>query len=142
MGLCHGQKLLFHKNDYREAFYKTGDVITFKLKHTPGRFSGSILGFEGDSLILFSGYKVNPAHISHLYVDQKTKGWYIFRYKYVKIFTIAGIGYLIIDILNRGILDPGTLKFSGTMLFSALVAKCVISNKHKIKGRRKLLIIH
>jgi hypothetical protein len=138
---CYGQKLLFHKNRHREALYKVGDVISFRVKNSDSKISGQIRSFE-DSLIVFQNFKVNPNKITHLYVDSKTKNWYILRYKYEKIFLISGIGYLLLDVLNTGELSKETLVISGSLVAAGLLAKWLISDRIRIKGRRKLVIIH
>jgi hypothetical protein len=138
---CYGQKLLFHKNRHREALYKVGDVISFRVKNSDSKISGQIRSFA-DSLIVFQNFKVNPNKITHLYVDSKTKNWYILRYKYEKIFLISGIGYLLLDVLNTGELSKETLVISGSLVAAGLLAKWLISDRIRIKGRRKLVIIH
>ena len=138
--ICDGQKLLFHQSRHKEALYKTGDIISFRLKNNKSKITGQIRGFE-DSLVVFRNYKVNPNEITHLYVDSKTKSWYILRYKYEKIFLIAGVGYLLLDVLNTGELSEKTLIISGSLVSAGLLAKWLINDRIKIKGRRKLLII-
>jgi hypothetical protein len=97
--IVSGQKLLFHKNRYRQALYKIGDEVSFRMNNDRTKVTERIIGFE-DSLIVFQSFKVNPSKITHLYVDSKTKGWYILRYKYKRIFIIAGFGYLLLDAAN------------------------------------------
>lgn len=138
--ICYGQKLLFHKKRHREALYKEGDVISFNLRNDKSKITGQIRGFE-DSLVVFSGFKINPKEITHLYVDDKTKKWYIFRYKYEKIFLIAGVGYPLLELINNGEVDKEILIIGGSLITTGLLAKWLISNKIKIKGRRRLLII-
>jgi hypothetical protein len=138
--ICWAQNLLFHKNRHRQALYKQGDVISFKLKNDKSKIAGQIRDFE-DSLIVFQGFKVNPNEITHLYVDSKTKVWYILRYKYEKIFLIAGVGYTLLELINQGEMDKETLIVSGSLISAGLLARWLISDKIKIKGRRRLLII-
>ncbi|HPM32153.1 MAG TPA: hypothetical protein PLJ60_17605 [Chryseolinea sp.] len=138
--ISYGQKLLFHKSRHREAIYKKGDKISFRLKNAKSKITGQIIGFE-DSVIAFQGFKINPEQISHLYVDSKTKIWYVMRYKYEKIFLIAGIGYSFLELVNEGEVDKETLIISGSLITVGLLARWLISDKIKIKGRRRLLII-
>lgn len=135
-----GQKLLFYKKSYRQAYYKTNDVISFRLQGSREKITGKIKGFE-DSLIVFEGRKVDPRQISHLYVDAKTKTWYILRYKYEKIFMFAGITWLVTDLVNSGQVSPKTLVISGSLIGASLLARLLISDSMKIKGKRKLLIV-
>jgi len=136
----NSQKLLFQKNRYRQALYEPGDQLTFRLKGSRTKIFGQILGFE-DSLIVFRDFKINPAKISHLYVDAKTRIWFILRYKYSKLLLIAGTGYLFLDAVNSGEFREKTLIISGTLIGAGLLAKIFISERMKIKGRRKLVII-
>jgi hypothetical protein len=141
VSICYGQKLLFHKNRHREAIYKKGDEISFRLKNDKSKITGQIIGFE-DSVIVFPGFKINPRRISHLYVDSKTKIWYILRYKYERIFLIAGTGYPLLELVNHGEIEKETLIISGSLITAGLLARWLISDKIKIKGRRRLVIIH
>jgi hypothetical protein len=138
--VCWGQKLLFHKNRFRQALYKEGDVISFKVKDDRSKITAQIKGFK-DSVIVFESFEVNPSRITHLYVDSKTKTWYILRYKYEKIFLIAGLAYPLLELINQGQLDKETLMISGTLIAAGLLARWLIDDKIKIKGRRRMLII-
>jgi hypothetical protein len=137
---CCGQKLLFYKNRHRQALYKEGNVISFRVNNDKSKVTAQIIGFE-DSLIVFQGFKLNPKVISHLYVDGKTITWYILRYKYERIFLFSGSGYLILDVLNTGELNEKTLIISGSLIAAGLLARWLISDAIKIKGQRKLQII-
>lgn len=138
--ISYGQKLLFHKNRNREAFYKVGDIISFRLNNDKSKISGPIKDFE-DSLIVFQNFKVSLNEITHLYVDNKIKTWYILRYKYKKLFIISGVGYLLLDVLNNEELNKNTLIISGSLIAAGLLAKWLISDTIEIKGRRRLLIL-
>jgi hypothetical protein len=138
--ICYGQKLLFHKNRHRQAFYKEGDVISFRLKNDKSKITGQIRGFE-DSLIVFLDFKIDPKKITHLYVDGKTKSWYILRYKYEKMFLIAGVGYPLLELVNNGEVDKEVLIIGGSLITAGLFTRWLISDKIKIKGRRRILII-
>ena len=136
-----GQSLLyFKKNGHREAVYAVGDKLTFELKATKTKVSDRIIGFQ-DSLILFLHYSLNPNEIAALYVDEKTKIWFIFRYKYEKVFFLAGGLFLPIDIINTGKVEPKALAVSGALLGAGLLARWLISKKLRITGKRKLLVI-
>lgn len=137
--ICCAQKLLFHKNRHRQALYKQGDVISFRLKKDKSKITRQIRGFE-DSLIVFEDLKVNPNQITHLYVDAKTKIWYFLKYKYEKIFLIAGVGYPLLELINQGEVSKETLMIGGPLIAAGLLARWLISDKIKIRGRRKLLI--
>lgn len=138
--ICWAQKLVFHKNRNRQALYEEGDIISFRLKNEKSKTTGQIRGFE-DSLIVFQSFKVNPKDITHLYVDSKTKVWYILRYKYEKIFLIAGFGYPLLELVNQGEVDKEALVIGGSLVVAGLLARWLIDDKIKIKRRRRLLII-
>ncbi len=137
---CPAQKLLFHKNRHQEVSYEIGDKISFRVKGSRDKITRQITRFQ-DSLILFRDYQVNPDSISHLYVDNKTKIWYIMRYKYEKLFLIAGIGYPLIDAINTGELDSTTLIIGGSLIGAGLLARWLIRDTIKIRGKRKLEIV-
>jgi hypothetical protein len=132
--------LLFHKNRYREAHYVVSDVITFRLKGERKKIKAEIVGFE-DSLIVFNGFKVNPEDITDLYLDPKTQIWYAVRYKYARMFAIAGAGYMLIDLVNYGDLQESTVVIGTSLITAGVIAHILISRRFKIKGRRRLAII-
>ncbi|MGM9508868.1 hypothetical protein ACS5NO_14120 [Larkinella sp. GY13] len=132
--------LLFSKKSYRQVLYKQGDIISFRLKEDKSKFTAQIEGFE-DSLILLGGMKVKLVDITHLYVDDKTKDWYIIRYKYKRIFPVAGVGFLLIDAFNTHYFDKKTLIISGYLVCVGLLAKWLIKDSIRIRGRKKLAII-
>lgn len=136
-----GQRFLyFRKNGHREAVYGVGEVVTFEVRGTGQKVSERIVGFE-DSLLVFTYYKLNVNQITALYVDDKTKIWFILRYKYEKLFFIAGTAFLPISILNTRKIEPPALVVSGALLSAGLLAHWLISRKLRIRGQRKLVII-
>jgi len=135
------QKLLFHKNNYREVFYQAGETITFRVKGDRSKISAQIKGFEGN-LIVFPNFKINSEEISDIYVDSKTRTWFILRYKYKSILPIIGFGYMLLDFINTGSLSKETVVVGSSFIAAGLLAKILISEKIKIKGRRKLVVIH
>jgi hypothetical protein len=134
------QKLIFHKNRYRQATYKTGDRIAFQLKGDKTKHTDLIRGFE-DGQILFRDYQIDPREISHLYVDDKTRVWFILRYKYEKLFLLAGAGFLTLELLNTGELNEETLLIGGSLITAGALARLLISKKMRIRGKRRLLIV-
>ena len=132
--------LLFHKNRYREAHYVPGDVITFRIKGARKKIKSEIIAFE-DSLIVFNGFKVRPKDITDLYVDPKTQIWYAVRFKYARMFLIAGAGYMLIDLANYGDLHQSTVVVGTTLITAGVIAQVLVSRRIRIKGRRRLEII-
>jgi hypothetical protein len=138
---CFSQKLLFHKNRYKEVIYQAGETISFNLKNDGSKISGQIKGFEGN-LIVFQDFKVNSEDVTSIYVDAKTRSWFILRYKYQKVLLFIGLGYMLLDFINTGSLSKETVVLGSTLVAASLLAKIIISEKIKIKGRRKLVVIH
>ena len=100
--------------------------------------TGEIVEFR-DSTIVFRGFEVNVGEISSLYIDEKTKWW--LRYKVQQLSLLAGGGYLLLDVINNGELSQNTLIISGTLIGVGIVAKFLVGNRIKIRGRTKLRII-
>ena len=138
---CFSQKLLFHKTTYKEAIYKTGDFITFKLKNNKAKITEEILGFE-DSLIVFQDLKVNPKDITRLYIDNKTQNWQIRRNQYSSTLIAAGIGYFLISAINSRKFTEKNLNVSASFIATGLLIRFLMKDYYKIKGQRKLLIIN
>lgn len=131
---------MFQKNRRRTAFYEQGDLISFRLHNDKTKYTFEILGFE-DSVFVVSNYKINPKDISHLYVDDKTKIWYVFKYKYEKIFFLAGAGYLLASVINEKTVSKEAATISGSLGGAAILARLLVNNKIRIKGKRRLVII-
>jgi hypothetical protein len=112
---CISQKLHFHKNRYKGVFYLAGETITFRLKGNNSKIRAQIRGFDGN-FIVFPDLKINPDEISHLYVDDKTRTWFILRYKYKTVLPIIGLGYALLDFINTGSLSKETVIFSSAFI--------------------------
>ena len=134
------EMLMFKKNKRRQAYYQAGDEISFRLKGDRRKITDVIRDFE-DSLIVFRNYMVNPKEITHLYVDEKTNVWYVLRYKYERLFFFAGGGYLLLDVLNTGQLTEETAVISGCLIGAGILARALISDAIRIKGRKRLYIL-
>ncbi|MFM9837894.1 MAG: hypothetical protein ACKVOQ_06495 [Cyclobacteriaceae bacterium] len=138
---CFSQRhllMLEKKNKNKTVYYKAGDVISFKIIGNKSKTKGEIVELK-DSVIVFKGYEVHINKIACLYIDEKTKWW--LRYKIAQLSLIAGIGYLALDVINTGELKKETLIVSGTVIGVGLLAKLLISNKIKIRGKTKLRIL-
>lgn len=136
---CAQACLMFQKNSLRTAFYKKGDQISFRLHNDKTKHTFQILGFE-DSVFVVRNYKIDPKEISHLYIDNKTKIWYVFKYKYEKIFFFAGVGYLAASVINEKTVTKETAIISGSFGGGAILARLLVDNKIRIKGKRRLAI--
>jgi hypothetical protein len=134
------EMLMFKKNKRRQAYYKAGDIISFRIKGERRKITDVIRDFE-DSVIVFRDYRLNPSQITHLYVDKQTVVWYIFRYKYERLFLFAGGGYLLLDVLNTGELSGETAVIGGSLICAGVLARFLISDAIKIRGRKKLYIL-
>lgn len=138
---CFGQTnylMLQKKNKNKNAYYKIGDVISFKVNGRKSKIKGEILELK-DSVIVFRGYEINVNEITHLYIDEKTKWW--LRYKVEQISLIVGGGYLLLELINTGELNRDVMITSGTLIGVGLLAKLIIGNKIPINGRTKLRIL-
>ena len=130
--------MLQKKNKNKNAYYKPGDEISFRLNGSKRKKTGVILELK-DSVIVFHGFEVRVNEISSLYIDEKTKWW--LRYKVEQLGLIAGIGYLTLDLINSGQLSSETLVISGSLIGVGLLGKLLIGNRIKIRGRTKLRIL-
>lgn len=139
--MVFGQRTLLmlqKKNKNKNAYYKLGDEISFRIEGSKRKISGEILDLK-DSVIVFHGFEVRVDEISSLYIDEKTKWW--LRYKVEQIGLIAGGGYLVLDLINTGQFNKETLVISGSLIGVGLIGKLLIGNRIKIKGRTKLRIL-
>lgn len=130
--------MLQKRNKNKNAYYKVGDEISFRVIGSKERISGEILDLK-DSAIIFRGFEMPVNQISNLYIDEKTKWW--LRYKVEQLGLLAGGGYLIVDLINTGELNKETLIISGSLICVGIIGKLLIGNRIKIKGRTKLRII-
>jgi hypothetical protein len=121
--------------------YRKGDVISFRLKGDKQKITGQIEGIE-DSLIVFRYFKIHPNEISHLYLDKRTKLLYFMKYKYARLFMIAGAGYLILEVINEGEPSEDTLVISGTLIGAGLLAKWIWGNRIPLRGKKRLVILN
>jgi hypothetical protein len=138
---CFSQRsllMLQKKNKNKTVYYKAGDVISFKIIGNRFKTKGEIVELK-DSVIVFKGYEVPINKIFCLYIDEKTRWW--LRYKIAQLSLIAGTGYLVLDVINTGELKKETLIVSGTVIGVGLLAKLLISNKIKIRGKTKLRVL-
>jgi hypothetical protein len=133
--------LIFTKGPYREVRYSMGDIITFKIKTHPEGITDQIIGFE-DQTIRFRNYTVNVTEITHMYLDKKTKNWWFLKYKYGVLLIFTGTGYLLADWINTGEIQKETAIVSGSMIAGGLLLKVITSKWIKVKGKKKLAIVH
>lgn len=138
---CFGQQTLLmlqKRNKNKNVYYKIGDELSFRLADSKNKVSGEIMAIQ-DSVIVFKGFEANVVEISSLYIDEKTRWW--LRYKIEQLSFIVGGGYLLLDFINMGELNGDTLIISGMLIGVGLVAKALIGNRIKIRGRTKLRIL-
>lgn len=130
--------MLQKKNRNKNVYYKPGDEISFRTIASNKKITGQIMELK-DSIIVFKGFKLNVDEISSLYIDEKTRWW--LRYKVQQLSLIAGGGYLLLNLINNGEISEDNLVISGTLIGVGLIAKFLIGNRIKIKGRTKLRIV-
>ena len=131
--------MLQKKNKNKNAYYKPGDVISFRVTGDREKITSTILALR-DSTIVFKGFEVGIKTISHLYIDEKTKWW--LRFKLAQLTLMGGTAYLLLDVINTGELNADTLIVSGTIIGAGLLAKLLIGNTIKIRGKTKLRILN
>ena len=139
---CQDQHfLMFEKSRNRRAYYYVGDVISFQVKGNKSKVTGQIREFQ-DSLILFDYHRVNVKDITHIYVDDKQKFWYGFRYKLEPLLLIGGAGYLLLDVVNTREVNENTLLIGGALISAGLLVRWLtLDDKTRVKGKRKLTIV-
>ncbi len=81
---------LFNKNYYRQAIYKEGDQIAFRLKGSRKKVSGRITEINDSVVVLESAIYIKPVSISEIYVDKKIRNWFVIRYKYALVLPMIG----------------------------------------------------
>lgn len=135
------QRLLFQKNRHRQVIYTTGDKITFRVRGDRSKITGLIRGFQNGEIV-FRDYKIAPEEISHLYVDDKTRQWFILRYKYEKLFLLSGSGFLLLELINTGEIRQESLLVGGSLVTAGLLARLLITKTIKIKGRKRLIVLN
>ncbi len=140
--VAYGQQrvLLFIKNPHRQAIYKIGDEITFRFRSNATKHTYLITGLT-DSLIVSDSLRFNPKTISALYVDNKTKDWYIVRYKYPKLLPIAGAGYMGAELVNTGQISKPSLIVGSALIGAGLLANWLVKDYIRLKGQSRLAII-
>lgn len=131
--------MLQKRNKHKNVYYKTGDIISFRVKDDKSKYKGVIVTFE-DSAIVFKGYKIHVNQITRLYIDEKTKWW--LRFKIEQILLLGGSAYLLLDVINNNELSEETLIICGISIGAGLFAKWLIGNRIKIRGRTKLRILN
>lgn len=138
---CIGQQsLLFQKNRFKYTKYNVGDVISFRVKDDERKHTFQIRGFE-DTVIVFNNYRINPKEITHMYLDDKTRVWYILRYKYSKLLLIGGVGYFAIDAFNSGEISSNSALVGGSLVSAGILAGVLFKDRIRIKGRKRLVIV-
>lgn len=135
-----GQHLLAFRKNSRMAYYEKGDVLSFRLAGGKNKTTGQIEGFT-DSTLVFSSYEVNVEDITHIFVDDKTRQWFAYRYKYEKALLIAGFGFMMLDVINSGELTQDTKWVSLALIGAGLTTRFLITDRFKIKRRRTELTI-
>jgi len=130
--------MLQKRNKNKNAYYKPGDEISFRVKGSKQKITGHILDIK-DSVIMFQGFEVRVEEIASLYIDDKTKWW--LRYKVEQIGLLVGGGYLAVDLINTGEVNRQTLIISGAFICAGLLGKLLIGNRIPIHGSTRLRIL-
>ncbi len=142
---CHSSYsqnyFLFNKKSYRQAIYRVGDQVAFRLKGSRKKVSGKITSINDSILVLESSVFIKPASISEIYVDKKIRNWFVIRYKYALVLPMVGATYILADAVNTGEFDPKTLKIGSAFIVAGVLFKILMPRTIKIWGKRKVAII-
>ena len=130
--------MLQTRSEHRNAYYEVGDELTFYIKDRKSRIKDRIISLE-DSTVVFRGYQVPINQITALHIDNKTRWW--LRFKPAQLLLLGGTGYIVIDAINSGEFDEGTLAVGGSLIGLGLIFKLLIPNKIRLKGRTRLRIL-
>jgi len=131
--------VLRKRNKHKNAYYEAGDKISFRIEGDKSKIAGRILDLK-DSVIVFENFEVVVDKITWLYVDNKT-GWWL-RYKLAEFSFKGGGCALFLYLINSHIRYGGTLIIGGSLIGIGILAKLLIGNKIKIKGRTRLIILN
>lgn len=113
---CAAQnKLLFHKNRFREAFYRIGDPLTFRIKSSNEKISG-VINAISDTAFVIDQVSHKPSDIDRIYIDKKTRVWFFLKYKWKTLFLLGGVGFILIDAVNYGEIAQESLIIGGTLI--------------------------
>ena len=130
--------MLQKRNSRKNAYYKIGDMISFRVKGSRSKITGEIRALQ-DSVIVFNGFEVHINQISSLYIDDKTKWW--LRFKIEQLLLLGGSAYLLVDVINSKKLNSETAVISSVAIGGGLLAHFIIGNRIKLRGRTKLRIL-
>jgi hypothetical protein len=131
---CYGQKdVLVLRRRNNNTYYHAGDKISFHIEENKSKITGRISDLT-DSTIIFESFEVPLSKITWLYIDS--------RKLLPRLLLTAGAGYLFVDLINGGAQIERVLISSGTLISLGLLAKLLIRNKIKIKGRTRFIILN
>jgi hypothetical protein len=130
--------MLQTRNRNRNVYYRLGDNISFRVEGGNKKVSGEILDLKDDAIV-FSNLEVPVRDITSLYKDGKTRWW--LRFKIEQIGLMAGGAYMLLELINTGQVSKETLIVGGSLVGVGLLAKLLIGNQIKIKGRTRLRVL-
>jgi hypothetical protein len=133
-------RLLFHYSRYKEVIYNVGDVISFRTKGSEEKVTWRITEIT-DTTIMSGERSLAPYKIGAMYVDQKTKIFFPFRFKYMPILIGGGVAYFLIDSFNSKEINRSAVIVSTSMVGAGLIAGLLIKPYIKLKPGRKLVIL-
>jgi len=138
--VAQDNRLLFHYSRYKEAIYTVGDVISFREKRSKEKITWQITDIT-DSTIVSGERSILLHKIGAMYVDQKSKIFFPFRYKYKYILIGGGVSYFLINWFNSKEIDHPSTIISVSMVSAGVIAGLLIKDYIKLKPRRKLVIL-
>jgi hypothetical protein len=138
--VAQDNRLLFHYSRHNEAIYYMGDVISFRTKGSTEKTTWPITDIT-DSTIVSGDRFIEPYKVGAIYVDQKSKIFFPFRYKYRFVLIGGGAGYFILDTINSREIDRSAVIISTSMIAAGVIAGFLIKDYIKLKRGRKLVIL-
>lgn len=139
-GFAQNQKLLFKYSRHKHAIYLPGDQISFRIKGSDDKVTWQLADIT-DSMIASVYDTISPSAISHIYIDEKTKIFFPFRYKMAGTLVAAGVGYFLIDWVNSREIDKSTVLVSSSLVAAGVAYHFLVKKYIRLTHRRKLVIL-
>ncbi len=123
-----------------QAIYHVGDEIGLKSNESGQKLKKEIMAIT-DSSVVFRNAEVLIEEVSHIFVDGKIGSWYMLKYKYDRIFALAGGAFLLLDVANTGDLSSDAVLVTGSLFGAALLSRLLMPRWIRINHRRKVRIV-
>lgn len=129
----------------RRLEFHPGDELTFKL-HGESHFSNAVISHLSDSTIFFQDGLITLKNIDEIRIGHRASG--ILGTSRTVKFKIAGVGLILLDQFNTGIisgekftLNRGVLIAGGSLIALGYILDFAQKKRFKIRGNRRLRIV-